>query len=44
MELIAIKGTSLQTVASESVEEVRQNKWEGDGCDRKKPGCCYTGL
>lgn len=43
MELIAIKGTSLQTVARELVVEVRQNKADGDACDREKEaGCSYT--
>lgn len=36
MELIAIKGTSLQTVAREPVAEVRQNKGDGDACDWKE--------
>lgn len=43
MELMAIKETRLQTAASEPVVEVRQNKGEGTGGDRKKDAsCCYT--
>ena len=34
--MIAVKGTSIQTVASEPVAEVRQNNREGEGCVRKK--------
>lgn len=41
MVLIAVKGTSLQTVASELVAEVRQNKGEGDACDWKEEAGCW---
>ena len=43
MVLIAVKGTSLQTVASELVAEVRQNKREGDARDwKEEAGYWYT--